>query len=177
MDRLIGYSALRYLRVTILLMVMSVLMSGCAAVTEGLSAFNTGDGDKPSAECSATEPEWITPPEDSAVDNDPEPGYYYVNEDRSIWAAAWWYGLDDAADYIRAGELGIKTGFFRPAGADLEITGERLDGESPPLDGHAPCCYPTRFQAVGLKFPTEGCWEVIATAEDSVLTFILEVYP
>jgi hypothetical protein len=59
----------------------------------------------------------------------------------------------------------------------MEVTGRRLDGETPALEAEFPCCYPTRFQASGLYFPTEGCWEVTAIAEDSVLTFVVKVEP
>jgi hypothetical protein len=68
-------------------------------------------------------------------------------------------------------------GWFRPTGAELEIAGRRLDGQSLPLDAHVPCCYPTRFQATGLIFPAGGCWEVTAKAKDSELSFVVEIYP
>ena len=58
-----------------------------------------------------------------------------------------------------------------------EITGQRVDGEAPPLHTHVPCCYPTRFQATGLVFPTEGCWAVTAKATDSELSFVVRVDP
>jgi len=127
-----------------------------------------------SAECPVSEPAWLLPPEDSVVQNEPAYGYYFVNEDRSIWAAAWWVGQEE--NYLIPGE-GLKTGWFRPAGATLEITGQRLDGEAPALEAQIPCCYPTRFQATGLYFPTQGCWEVTAKAEDSLLTFVVWVEP
>lgn len=125
--------------------------------------------------CAVTDPAWVKPPEDSAVQGSPDFGYYFVNEDESIWAAAWWHDQD--VDYLRAGSGGIKTGWFRPAGATLDITGQRLDGQAPPLEASVPCCYPTRFQATGLSFPTEGCWQVTAQAADSELSFIVEVAP
>jgi hypothetical protein len=125
--------------------------------------------------CSVSKPVWAKPPDDSAVSNPPEYGYYFINEDRSIWASAWWAG--EEAFYLRASEEGIKVGWFRPAGAALEITGKRLDGQAPPLDTHIPCCYPTQFQATGLYFPTEGCWEVTAKAADSELSFVVWVEP
>jgi len=122
--------------------------------------------------CPVTEPTWVIPPEDSAVLDPPAYGHYYVNEDSSIWASAYW----SREEYpLRAGEEGNKMGWFRPEGAPMEITGQRLDGEAPPLEAEFPCCYPTRFQASGLYFPTEGCWEVTAKAADSVLTFIVKV--
>jgi hypothetical protein len=129
----------------------------------------------PPAACPVTEPVWAKPPEDTAVSGPPEYGYYFVNEDRSIWASAWW---TDQEEYnLFAGEEGIKLGWFRPAGADLVIIGRRLDGESPPLEAHAPCCYPTRFQASGLVFPTPGCWEISATAGERDMDFIVRVEP
>ncbi len=127
------------------------------------------------AGCQVTEPEWAKPDEDAAVDGAPAFGYYYINPDRSIWASAWW--SDEAKYHLRSGEEGNKMGWFRPAGAELEITGRRLDGEAPELTAEFPCCYPTRFQASGLYFPTEGCWEVTARAEESVLTFVVWVVP
>lgn len=125
--------------------------------------------------CPVTEPAWVLPPEDSAVQSTPAHGYYYVNVDNSIWASAWWVG--DEAYNLQAGEEGNKVGWFRPAGAALEITGRRLDGQASSLEASIPCCYPTRFQATGLYFPTEGCWEVTARAADRELKFVVKVEP
>lgn len=128
-----------------------------------------------STACPVTEPALIEAPPDPAVSGDPGLGYYYVNEDASMWAAAWWYG--EEAQWLRATEEGVKVGWYRPAGATLEIMGRRLDGAAPPLHADIPCCYPTRFQATGLVFPTPGCWEVSATAAESALHFIVQVFP
>jgi hypothetical protein len=125
--------------------------------------------------CPLTEPAWIKPPEDSAVLSPPEFGSYFVNADQSIWASAGW--ASERENYVRASGGGIKVGWFRPSGAALEITGRRLDAQAPPLEAHVPCCYPTRFQASGLVFPTEGCWEVTARAADSELSFVVQVTP
>jgi hypothetical protein len=122
-----------------------------------------------------TEPLWVKPPEDAAVLNEPAYGWYYVNADRSIWASAGWTGQEDS--YLRAGEGGVKVGWFRPAGAVLTISGQRTDGPAAPLTAHVPCCYPTRFQATGLFFPTAGCWRVTASAAESELSFTLWVEP
>ena len=125
--------------------------------------------------CPLTEATWIKPPEDSAVLNEPAFGYYFVNEDQSIWASAWWTENEEFP--LRAGEEGNKLGWFRPAGAELVITGQRLDGDASTLEVDIPCCYPTRFQATGLYFPTEGCWEVNAKSGDRELSFIVWVAP
>ena len=125
--------------------------------------------------CPLTEPEWLLAPDNPAINNSPAYGNYYVNEDLSIWASAWWTDSDEYQ--LTASEDGIKLGWFRPAGAELTITGLRLDAEVPALKAEIPCCYPTRFQATGLYFPMEGCWEVTAKAEDKSLSFVVMVKP
>jgi hypothetical protein len=148
-------------RTLIFILLLSLYLAGCKVNGEGA--------------CSITEPVLTKPPEDSAVSGSPEDGYYYVNKDRSIWASAWW--TDQEETYLRAGQEGVKVGWFRPEGADLEITGQRIDAEAAPLEAHIPCCYPTRFQATGLYFSTEGCWEITAKAAESELTFVVWVAP
>ena len=155
-----------------------IFLSACSSAkpTSSNSPSSTPVSSSTSAACPVTEPSWVKPPEDSAVQNPPAHGYYYVNEDSSIWASAWWTGEEEYT--LRAGEeQGNKMGWFRPAGAKLEITGQRVDAQAPPLEAHVPCCYPTRFQATGLYFPTEGCWEVTAKAADSELSFVIRVDP
>jgi len=165
----------------IFVLLLSVLLTGCLATDTIASGTSTTTPSALAAEstlvsaCPVTEPDWAKPPDDAAVPDTPEYGYYFVNEDRSIWASAWW---TEAKEYhLRASEEGIKVGWFRPAGATLEISGHRLDGQAPPLEVHVPCCYPTRFQATGLIFPTEGCWELRARAADSALSFVVSVEP
>jgi len=63
----------------------------------------------------------------------------------------------------------------RPQGTQLVISGRRLDASAPPVEAHIPCCYGSGFQIVGLHFPTEGCWEVTASAGDGELLFVTEV--
>ena len=150
------------LRSLIFHLLMSIVLTGCTAMNAAAS------------DCQVTEPAWAKPPEDSAVQDTPEHGYYFVNEDSSMWASAGWTKQEE--NYLRAGE-DIKVGWFRPAGAELESTGQRLDGEAATLETHIPCCYPTRFQATGLVFPTQGCWEVEARAEDRKLSFVVWVEP
>lgn len=157
------------------------LLSGCAGITKtGWGArinnlISSTIENKAKRDCPLSEPSWVKPPADAAVDGTPEYSFYYVNPDSSIWASAWW--IEHEEEYLRAGAEGIKTGWFRPQGVDLEITGQRLDKQAAPLDAHIPCCSPTRFQASGLYFPTGGCWEVTASAELSELSFILWLEP
>ena len=150
---------MRMLARLLAILLLSFVMVACAAAKD----------------CPLTEPVWAKPPADAAILDDPAYSYYFVNEDRSIWASAGWTGTDN--DPLRVREEGFKVGWFRPAGASLEITGQRLDGKAPPLESEIPCCYPTRFQATGIYFPTDGCWEVNAKAEDKELTFVVWVEP
>lgn len=150
----------------ILLPFLGVFLAACASINATL----------PRDSCPVSKPVWAKPPEDAAVLDPPAYGYYFVNDDLSIWASAWWTGLDD--EHLRVSERGVKIGWFRPEGATLEVTGQHLDDpQAPPLQAYVPCCYPTRFQASGLSFPTGGCWEVTAKAADSELTFIVWVEP
>lgn len=125
--------------------------------------------------CMATEPLRVKPPEDSAVLDPPAYGDYFVNEDRSILASASW--AVEAEYDMNVSQKWIKVGWFRPAGAEITVTGQRLDGEAPPLEFEVACCYPTRFQASGLYFPTEGCWKVTAKAADKELSFVVRIEP
>jgi hypothetical protein len=126
--------------------------------------------------CPLSEPVWAKPPEDSAVLDSPAEGYYFVNEDRSIWASASWAKAENEKLHRRE-EVGHKVGWFRPAGTALEITGQRLDAQAPPLEAVVPSGYPTRFQATGLIFPTGGCWEVRAKAAERELSFFIWIEP
>jgi hypothetical protein len=156
-------------------MMAGAMLAGCAAAgVPPITPSPVPTESSPEAACPVTEPAWVKPPEDSAVQDPPAYGFYFVNEDSSIWASAWYVKEEDP---LRVSEEGIKVGWFRPEGAALLITGQRLDGEAPPLEAEASCCYPTRFQASGLYFPTEGCWEVTAKAEESELTFVVWVEP
>lgn len=76
------------------------------------------------------------------------------------------------------GSLSMKFGWFRGAGlrGKLTIHGRRLDASAPPLRADIPEGYgDTGFQATGLIFPTEGCWEVTGEVGDTRLTFVTRV--
>ncbi|MET0939657.1 MAG: hypothetical protein ABWY51_10590, partial [Gaiellaceae bacterium] len=61
----------------------------------------------------------------------------------------------------------------RAARGALRIEGRRLDGAAPPLSTSIPDGYgPTGFQASGVTFPTEGCWEVTGRVGNASLTFV-----
>lgn len=156
-------------------MIINVRLLKIVPILFILAACRSSTAENTAAEnsCPLTEAMSVKPPEDAAISSPPVYGYYYVNEDGSIWASAWWTEREEYA--LHAGEEGNKIGWFRPAGAELIITGRRLDAEAPPLE--AACCYPTRFQASGVYFPIEGCWEITARAEDRELSLVVWVEP
>jgi len=96
----------------------------------------------------------------------PLEGAWYMNADRSIWAMhihPWTAGVGDKVPWIR------------PVGAQLEIVGRRVDGSAPPLKVQIPGGYSSRFQATGMEFPVEGCWEVTGKAGGKLLRFVTKV--
>jgi hypothetical protein len=119
--------------------------------------------------CPTTEPIQAQPPDDPNADAF---GYslWQINGDRTLWAT--W-----GADRLKAGRKANKVLWIRPAGAQLTVSGRRLDASAPPMKATIPCCYPTGYQASGLTFPSEGCWQVDAAAGTSKLTFITAVAP
>lgn len=140
-------------------------MSRFAAIPILILAAACGGGVGPStATCPVTATSYDRPP------SDPNPffpdigfGSWYINADRTIWALA--VGMV-------AGSKGNKVGWIRPAGAQLIVTGHRLDARAAPLGADIPCCYPSTFQASGLTFPTSGCWQVTAKAGTAELQFV-----
>jgi hypothetical protein len=71
------------------------------------------------------------------------------------------------------GSISWKLGWWRIAPGTLAITGRRLDAPAPALGASVPEGYGTHgFQASGVDFPTEGCWEVTGTIDDGQLTFV-----
>jgi len=71
------------------------------------------------------------------------------------------------------GSIRYKLGWWRATEGQLQITGHRLDAPAPALRAEIPDGYgPTGFQASGLYFPTDGCWQVEGRVGAAVLTFV-----
>jgi hypothetical protein len=74
------------------------------------------------------------------------------------------------------GSYSMKFGWWRGVEGRLEITGRRLDADAPPMWGEVPDGYGDHgFQATGLVFPTEGCWQVTGRVGDATITFVTRV--
>jgi hypothetical protein len=116
--------------------------------------------------CTVSETVTDRPPDDSHASSFASPnGTWYANEDRTLWA--WWWGRTSVGDY--------KVLWVRPVGANLAITGRRLDGDAPPLSARIPDGYRQTFQATGITFPGAGCWQVEGTAGAARLTFVVRI--
>lgn len=71
------------------------------------------------------------------------------------------------------GSIGWKLGWWRIASGTLTITGRRLDAQGPPPRVSVPDGYGSSgFQASGVYFPSEGCWEITGSVGGSELTFV-----
>ena len=125
--------------------------------------------------CPVTAPNGSTPPNEQAS------GLNHGNGE--IWTVLWPDGIvrleQGGPGEIRAdGSLVMKFPWWRGeavVGA-LQIEGKRLDGEALPLQAEIPDGYgETGFQASGLVFPSEGCWQVTARAGGAELTIVTQV--
>ena len=171
---------IRWLLLPICLSLSTLLFSGCTALSrldlppsgnapvvvaaKSLPSANATTADN--VTCAATSPVVDQPPDDPNADPF-GPSLWHINADRTLWVA-----MPTSGVWHTGGE---KVGWIRPAGTDLQVSGQRLDGASPPLRVEQPCCYPTGFQVNGLYFPTAGCWEVTAQADNHTLRFVIEV--
>jgi hypothetical protein len=93
-----------------------------------------------------------------------------------LWVGGLWpRGVIHAGPEFVAqdGSVGMKFGWWRAATGKLQLTGRRLDGPAPPARAHVPAGYgDTGFQASGVDFPTEGCWEVTGALPTTSLRFV-----
>lgn len=97
--------------------------------------------------------------------------YWYGND-------ALWVELAYAGHIVKppGEELSEKFPWVRLARGDLTIEGRRLDGPAPPARASVPSGYgPSGFQASGIGFPAEGCWEITGKIAHQKLTFVVEV--
>ena len=107
--------------------------------------------------------------------NSPPPGSTFGAEfhgNGQLWVGLWRSNVvvqDRAPD----GSIDAKFGWWREARGQLRIDGHRLDGSAPSAHGEVPSGYgDAGFQATGIIFPTEGCWEVTGRVGDASLTFV-----
>ena len=93
----------------------------------------------------------------------------------SLWVGALWPRgvVIVTPDHVDPdGRLGMKFGWYRLTSGFLTITGRRLDASAPPASGQASGYGLTGFNASGVIFPTEGCWQVTGRVGRVALTFV-----
>lgn len=116
--------------------------------------------------CHPTEPVKDVPLNDPSADPFGN-GPWYVNDDRSIWAASQPLFSDKSANRIM---------WIKPPGLKVEIIGRRLDGDASPLKVERNASYLRKgFEPNRLYFPEPGCWEVTARSGEKELVFVVEV--
>jgi hypothetical protein len=93
-----------------------------------------------------------------------------------LWVGGLWpRGVIHAGPEFVAqdGSVGMKFGWWRAATGRLRLTGRRLDGPAPPVRAYVPDGYgDSGFQASGVDFPTEGCWEITGALPTTSLRFV-----
>jgi hypothetical protein len=122
--------------------------------------------------CNVTQPVRSPAPESTAgqpTDASVASWYsWYINADKSIWLLH--------LDQPLVARERYKIAWFRPAGADLNATGRRLDAPAPPMTVEiTPPSYRHRFCPSIMIFPTEGCWEIVGTSGQSELRVVVKV--
>lgn len=122
--------------------------------------------------CPVTRPNHVIPP---GLGQNPghDRAAYYGNG--RLWTVLWPRGVvvAGADDVQRDGSISMKFPWWRQVHGDLKITGRRLDAPAAGLRADIPSGYgPTGFQASGIIFATEGCWQVTASAGNAQLRFV-----
>jgi hypothetical protein len=155
--------------------ILVVLMLGLF-LTTGYATVSVGEPmpiDEPAgAVCHTTRPNLMTPPAEEAEVLAHSDGRLYVGlpPDGEILADPRFIELD--------GSVGMKLWWWRAPGVggagDLVITGHELASRAP-IRASIPEGYGQRFQATGISFPTEGCYEVTGRSGEAALTFVVKV--
>jgi hypothetical protein len=102
-------------------------------------------------------------------------GWGSAHGNASLWVGGLWpHGvvIITADDVNPDGRLSMKFGWYRLTSGFLTITGRRLDAPAPPAWGLASGYGLTGFNASGVNFPTEGCWQVTGRVGRVTLTFV-----
>jgi hypothetical protein len=144
---------------------MRTLLSGLALM--GLIAPPADVPQAKTAECEVSRAVADRPPDDPHASTFASPNAtWYANDERTLWA--WWWGKTSTGDY--------KVLWVRPVGAELKVSGRRLDADALTLQARIPDGYSRySYQASGLVFPSSGCWEVVASAGDARLKFVVRI--
>ena len=116
-----------------------------------------------SRRCAVTIPNGNTPPGEI-----PTPTHYGNGALWTVLSADGKVIVDESPD-----SMSVKFPWWRGVRGKLTIVGRRLDAPAPALRASIPEGYgDSGFQASGVTFPTEGCWEVTGKVGHSTLKFV-----
>ena len=118
----------------------------------------------------------VTVPNESTPPGERSSPYHHGNG--VLWTSLWPNGDIFITQNLfdPDGGLGMKFPWWRGVQGQLTIEGRRLDTPAPPLTADVPDGYGhTGFQASGLIFPTDGCWEITGRVDGASLTFVVRV--
>lgn len=120
-------------------------------------------------DCAATRPNGKSPPGERSR---------LSHGNGKLWVELWPRGHVRASkDEVGPnGSIAMKFPWTRGVRGELEITGRRLDAEAPPVRAEIPEGYGSiGFQASGIIFPTQGCWEITGRVGNVSLSFVTKV--
>jgi hypothetical protein len=137
-----------------------VLLIGCTAPPQPIENAS-------SSPCPVTKPNGSQPPGETAI----SAGYH---GNGAVWTAL----PADGILYVRReddGRFSTKLPWWRGITGTLTIEGQRLDGTGE-FSAHIPDGYGDRgFQATGVYFSHEGCWEARGRVGAAELKFVVDV--
>ena len=143
----------------------ALLAASCSGGSDSPSEAASGAVSGTSNDCPVTIPNGNVPNELAGVNHG----------NGSLHVSIWLHGVVVAQpeDVEPDGSITAKFGWYRTVPGELAITGRRLDAKAPPLSAEIPSGYGREgFQASGVIFSSEGCWEITGTAGDATLTFV-----
>jgi len=98
----------------------------------------------------------------------------YGNGKLVVWALDVRGTIVATPDFVNPdGSIGWKFPWMRMVPGSLIVTGRRLDAPAPPLKSRVPSGYgDIGFQASGVTFPSEGCWQITGKLDHTSVTFV-----
>jgi len=136
-------------------------------------------------ECAVTRPNGVQPPTRNfggtitypAEDHGPPPLFpgQHAHGNGTLWTVLPVDGKILLAPN-RDGSISDKFMWWRSVEGTLTIEGHRVDAPARHVKPDIPRGYgDTGFQASGITFPSEGCWQITGKVGDSALSFVVEV--
>ena len=144
----------------------SIFLAGCGSLIQRAPASTPSP-----FVCPTTEPNGRQPPGESVE----SPNFFGNGQ---LWTDLWPDGITriDPDQVLPDGRLRMKFPWWRAISGKLTIEGRRLDGTASALEADIPDGYgDTGFQASGIIFPSEGCWQVTGMVGEASLTFVTQV--